>query len=394
MGSGKLIAWLLLAVAVVAAAVGGAYFVQRSFDRRAVESDFRLARGLMTKGEPERASKVIQERIRKGQGSESWQTEALGLLLESQIEHDGEGARQTALQMIDPEGAISGEPWLRAHLFLGQAALDDDDAIGAEPHFKAVVDGTGASGWGEDLATLGLARIRMATVGVSPDLRDELKALLDRFPYSEHREEIQYVLGQCNLFILLSPIPDEGDEIYSIQAGDTISAVAKRNKIPQDLLLRVNGIQDPRRLSIGRRIKIPKVAFSIEIDKGKNTLTLLNNGRFFKLYPVRTGKIDYLTPEGDYKILTKKIDPKWSDPRTHKVYPPNHPENELGTRWMGFQGSSLGIHGTIHPESIGSYASNGCVGMLKDDVEELFDLIGVGTPIKIFGHIATRPTSS
>jgi lipoprotein-anchoring transpeptidase ErfK/SrfK len=54
---------------------------------------------------------------------------------------------------------------------------------------------------------------------------------------------------------------------------------------------------------------------------------------------------------------------------------------------MGFQGSSLGIHGTIWPDSIGSYASNGCVGMLKDDVEELYDLVRIGTPILIKGQI-------
>jgi lipoprotein-anchoring transpeptidase ErfK/SrfK len=152
-------------------------------------------------------------------------------------------------------------------------------------------------------------------------------------------------------------------------------------------LLAVNGIADARMLSIGRRIKIPKVDFAIEVDKSTNSLTLFNYGEFFARYPVRTGRIDYLTPVGEFQIVSKKKDPQWTDPKTHRTYAPLHPENELGTRWLGFQGSSLGIHGTIHPESIGSYASNGCVGMLKEDVEELYDLVRIGTPIRIKGEI-------
>ena len=54
---------------------------------------------------------------------------------------------------------------------------------------------------------------------------------------------------------------------------------------------------------------------------------------------------------------------------------------------MSFKDDRLGIHGTIKPETIGYYSSFGCVGMLKEDVEELFDLITVGTPIKIVGQM-------
>ncbi len=53
---------------------------------------------------------------------------------------------------------------------------------------------------------------------------------------------------------------------------------------------------------------------------------------------------------------------------------------------MSFYRDQLGIHGTIHPDTIGQYASYGCVGMLKEDVEELFDIVPLKTPLKIIGE--------
>jgi lipoprotein-anchoring transpeptidase ErfK/SrfK len=42
-----------------------------------------------------------------------------------------------------------------------------------------------------------------------------------------------------------------------------------------------------------------------------------------------------------------------------------------------------GIHGTEETSSLGSAASHGCVRMAVPDVEELYDLVEVGTPIYI-----------
>ena len=63
----------------------------------------------------------------------------------------------------------------------------------------------------------------------------------------------------------------------------------------------------------------------------------------------------------------------------------------LGTRWMALKGTEsktfmyrgYGIHGTIERDSIGTQASNGCVRMLNEQVEELFDIVPSGTPVLI-----------
>ena len=49
---------------------------------------------------------------------------------------------------------------------------------------------------------------------------------------------------------------------------------------------------------------------------------------------------------------------------------------------MQIQGN-YGIHGTNRPDSIGYYVSNGCIRMREADVEVLFDMVEVGTPVEI-----------
>ena len=66
---------------------------------------------------------------------------------------------------------------------------------------------------------------------------------------------------------------------------------------------------------------------------------------------------------------------------TNSIEAATHSYSE-GYRWMEIKGN-YGIHGTNKPESIGHYVSNGCIRMLEQDVEALFDLVEIGTPVEI-----------
>lgn len=391
--TGKGIAWITLWTLLLVGLGGGAWYVSRLVGERQREQDRQLAQSLFEQGKLEQAQALVDQRIEKMEGDERWAPDWMLLHLEVLSATDPAAAAQAAEAILANQKLTSKEPRRQAHLLLGQAALDGGNADEAQRHFDAALTISGPNGAGAEQARLGMLRIQMAG-GLTYEIRDKLQALYNEFPNSPHRPEIEYVLGEANLKLLLSPLPSDRDQIYAVQRGDSVYTIARKHKISQDLLLHINNIRDPRMLSIGRRLKIPNVDFAIEVDKTNNTLTVYNHGEFFKRYPVRTGRYEYLTPVGEYKIISKKKDPQWNDPQTHRVVPPGDPENELGTRWMGFQGSSLGIHGTIHPETIGSYASNGCVGLLKEDVEELYDLIQIGTPVKIFGETQAEATVS
>jgi hypothetical protein len=55
----------------------------------------------------------------------------------------------------------------------------------------------------------------------------------------------------------------------------------------------------------------------------------------------------------------------------------------LGTRRLEL-GDGYGIHGTDEPESIGRSVSHGCVRMLNADIEKLYPMVAVGTPVYIY----------
>ena len=55
----------------------------------------------------------------------------------------------------------------------------------------------------------------------------------------------------------------------------------------------------------------------------------------------------------------------------------------LGTRRLEL-GDGYGIHGTDQPQSIGQSVSHGCVRMRNEDIERLYPMVAVGTPVYIY----------
>lgn len=64
------------------------------------------------------------------------------------------------------------------------------------------------------------------------------------------------------------------------------------------------------------------------------------------------------------------------------VIPGGVPSNPIKARWLGIY-DGVGVHGTDARGSIGSNASHGCIRMLVEDVQRLYDEVPVGTPIFI-----------
>lgn len=196
-------------------------------------------------------------------------------------------------------------------------------------------------------------------------------------------QTVRREVGNLNLKALLN---GDAEEIsYTVKNGDSIWKIARDHQITSELVLQVNDLADASKLRVGQTLRIPKTDFTLECDVARNELVLKNRGEFVKSYTVRTGRVAGTTPAGEYKILNKKLNPTWR-PGDGRVYHPGDPNNELGTRWMAFEGDILGIHGTLHNETLGAYASNGCIGMSREDVEELFNLVLVGTTLKINGQ--------
>src|SRR6266480_1973890 len=89
--------------------------------------------------------------------------------------------------------------------------------------------------------------------------------------------------------------------------------------------------------------------------------------------------------------ITKKAEwPDWTPPAemvARQPYLPRFmaggPGNPLGARAMYLGGTIYRIHGTNQPSTIGGRVSSGCIGMLYEDVSDLFERVKVGTRVVV-----------
>jgi lipoprotein-anchoring transpeptidase ErfK/SrfK len=112
-------------------------------------------------------------------------------------------------------------------------------------------------------------------------------------------------------------------------------------------------------------------------------LVLFEGDRVLRVYDVAVGKPSTPTPQGTFAIINRVPNPAWYGPSV-TVAPGKH--NPLGSRWMGLSAKGYGIHGTNVPSSIGKAASHGCVRMRQQDLEELFEMVTVGTTVELQGE--------
>lgn len=107
---------------------------------------------------------------------------------------------------------------------------------------------------------------------------------------------------------------------------------------------------------------------SITINLRERRLYLYQRQQLYNSFPIAIGKPNTPSPLGTWSIINKKI----MDGR--QVY---------GTRWLGLSKPNYGIHGTNNPSCIGNAVSLGCIRMHNHNIESIFPLVHLGTPVII-----------
>lgn len=115
-------------------------------------------------------------------------------------------------------------------------------------------------------------------------------------------------------------------------------------------------------------------------------------------YPISIGKMDWNTPIGRHRIISKAKDPSWYPPESiredhakrgsilPRVVPPG-PDNPLGAYAMRLNLTSYLIHGTNNPDGVGMRVTSGCIRMFPEHIEQIFPTVEVGTTV----HIISEP---
>ena len=130
---------------------------------------------------------------------------------------------------------------------------------------------------------------------------------------------------------------------------------------------------------------------AILVDTKTRSLHYWNkNGTEYKVFPTSVPLNKELTRLGYTKVTKKVVGPEWRptkkmrerDPQLPEFMPPG-PDNPLGSHALYLSWPSYRIHGTSDTRKIGRQSSSGCVGLYNEQIEELFNLVEIGTPVRI-----------
>ena len=166
---------------------------------------------------------------------------------------------------------------------------------------------------------------------------------------------------------------------YVVRPGDQLRRIAARYHVPWAYLAKLNQVQ-PRKIRPGQKLKVINGPLAAVVDLADFQMTIHARGHFVRRYSVGIGKGNS-SPIGKFKVVEKVVNPQFTDPEG-RVIDADDPKNPLGERWIGI-GDGFGIHGTIDPDSVGRAQSRGCIRLRSADVEEVFDLLGIGSEIVI-----------
>lgn len=218
--------------------------------------------------------------------------------------------------------------------------------------------------------------------------RNKLNEALSMPMSPRQRQAVKEQMAELSKEWLFGPAAFAGDtlcETYTVQPGDLLQVIGRRNKVPYELLMQINNIPRPQSLQAGKAIKIIKGPFHAKVYRSTFTMDVYLQDVYVRSFKVGLGRAGYETPTGLWRVQEggKLIAPTWTDPDSGRVYKATDPDYPLGSRWValdGVEGNAEGrtgfaIHGTKEPEQIGAAGSRGCIRMYNGEAILVYNML-------------------
>jgi lipoprotein-anchoring transpeptidase ErfK/SrfK len=201
------------------------------------------------------------------------------------------------------------------------------------------------------------------------------------------------LIATANESLIFSPRRATNDPYvgsYTMQGGDRLMKVASSNSVTWDFLKRINNISDERRIRAGQTLKTVKGPFHAVVSKSKFVMDIYlgspgeKGSMYVRSFGVGLGQHGS-TPTGTWMVAPqgKLKNPKWWGTADEPAKEAGDPLNPLGKFWIGLNGTDgdavgkegFGIHGTIDPASIGKEMSHGCIRLVNENVEWVYQML-------------------
>jgi L,D-transpeptidase ErfK/SrfK len=206
------------------------------------------------------------------------------------------------------------------------------------------------------------------------------------------------------IILFASFAPAAADDIVGVQrsyrvgAEDTLYDIALENGLGIVELRAANPGIDPWLPPPGQEIVLPTAHLlpsgphsGIVINLGDRRLYFFGSQRGeVSSFPIGIGHAATVTPVGATTVIRKRENPTWIPPASiraeHPSLPaavPPGPGNPLGKHALDLGWSGYVVHGTNRPYGIGRRVSHGCIRLRADDIEQLFEGVAIGVPVRV-----------
>jgi L,D-transpeptidase ErfK/SrfK len=214
-----------------------------------------------------------------------------------------------------------------------------------------------------------------------------------------------------NYFELASPQQSVVGEpqIVIAREENTFSDLAREYGLGYDELAAANPGIDPWLPGDGTPILLPTQFVIPDVPREGIVLNIATKRLFYfparaedkpqtvLTYPIGIGRVGWETPLGSSAVISKARDPSWYVPASVRqenrelgypdpaVVPPG-PDNPLGKFVLKLDIPGYLIHGTNQPYGVGMRVSHGCVRLYPENIELLYELVGLGEPVMIINE--------
>jgi L,D-transpeptidase ErfK/SrfK len=190
---------------------------------------------------------------------------------------------------------------------------------------------------------------------------------------------------------------------------DTLIEIARRHGLGYEDIVRANPGVDTWIPGAGTEIVLP-TRFVLPSGPRRGLVLNLAEYRMYYFppprdgepavvmtYPMSIGRMDWETPLGRTRIISKVTNPSWYPPASvreehaaagdplPRIVPPG-PKNPLGAYAMRLDMPGYLIHSTNKPAGVGMRVSHGCIRMLPEDIGFLFGEIANKTEVRIINE--------
>jgi L,D-transpeptidase ErfK/SrfK len=191
-------------------------------------------------------------------------------------------------------------------------------------------------------------------------------------------------------------------QLYTAHESDTLVAVARAHDLGYVEIRAANPRVDPSRPRAGTMVLLPAQHILPDAPRRGIVVNLPELRLYYfppsgpvRSFPIGIGRPGKDTPLGQTRITGKAVDPVWTPTQSERAENPALPKrvgpgphNEMGHRALYLGWDEYAIHGTNRPDSIGRRDSHGCIRMYPEDIETLFGLVAVGTPVMVVNQPA------